>query len=134
MPCDLIALNIMKYVKALDIDCNLQSFSIAGDVKASNMYQYLHKLEVSEKPEFWGYYADYDHVILSQLFGTMMDLPNGFPMYTRDIKQWCDQLGNPKLPKQEGTVHHALGDAHWNQQAWEFLKQYEESKHATAQQ
>src|ERR1043165_9353515 len=49
------------------------------------------------KPEFWAYYADYDHVALCQLFGTMMDLPNGWLMYTRDIKQLCDSLGNPKL-------------------------------------
>ena len=26
-------------------------------------------------PEFWAYYADYDHVALCQLFGTMMQLP-----------------------------------------------------------
>jgi hypothetical protein len=31
-------------------------------------------------PEFWAYYADYDWVALCQLFGTMMDLPPGFPM------------------------------------------------------
>ena len=31
-----------------------------------------------ETPEFWGYYADYDHVLFCQLFGTMMDLPEGW--------------------------------------------------------
>jgi hypothetical protein len=73
------------------------------------------------KPEFWGYYADYDWVVLCQLFGTMMDLPKGWPMYCRDIKQWCDQLGNPKLPEQGKDEHHALADAQWNRKAWEFL-------------
>lgn len=73
------------------------------------------------KPEFWGYYADYDHVALCQLFGTMMDLPKGWPMYTRDIKQWCDALGNPELPPQGKNEHHALADARWNARAWEFL-------------
>jgi hypothetical protein len=73
------------------------------------------------KPEFWGYYADYDWVVFCQLFGRMIDLPEGFPMYCRDIKQMCDDLGNPELPKQDTTEHHALADARWNKQAWEFL-------------
>lgn len=74
------------------------------------------------KPEFWGYFADYDWVALCQLFGTMMDLPKGWPMYCRDIKQWCDMLGNPRLPEQGKGEHHALADARWNQTAWEFLQ------------
>jgi len=74
------------------------------------------------KPEFWGYYSAYDHVALCQLFGTMMELPKGWPMYTRDIKQLCDSLGNPKLPEQGKGEHHALADARWNRQAWEFLQ------------
>ncbi len=73
------------------------------------------------KPEFWGYYADYDWVIFCQLFGTMMDLPKGWPMYCRDIKQLCDALGNPRLPEQTSTEHNALADARWNKEAWEFL-------------
>lgn len=76
----------------------------------------------SNKPEFWAYYADYDWVALCQLFGTMMDLPQGWPRYCRDIKQWCDMLGNPRLPKQEASEHHALSDARWNRAAWEFLR------------
>lgn len=74
-----------------------------------------------DKPEFWGYYADYDWVAFCQLFGTMMDLPDGYPMYCRDIKQWCDQLGNPELPEQGSAAHNALEDARWNMKAWEFL-------------
>lgn len=73
------------------------------------------------KPEFWGYYADYDWVAFCQLFGPMIALPKGFPMYCRDIKQLCDDLGNPTLPKQTGE-HNALADAKWNQQAYEFLR------------
>jgi hypothetical protein len=75
------------------------------------------------KPQFWGYYADYDHVALCQLFGTMMDLPKGWPMYTMDIKQLCVSLGDPGLPEQKSTEHHALADARWNKQAYEFLMQ-----------
>ncbi|ACC81144.1 3'-5' exoribonuclease domain-containing protein [Nostoc punctiforme] len=78
------------------------------------------------KPEFWGYYADYDWVAFCQLFGAMIDLPKGFPMYANDIKQWCKQLGDPELPKQDKGEHNALADARWNKQAWEFLRTYEE--------
>lgn len=74
------------------------------------------------KPEFWGYYADYDWVVFCQLFGTMMDLPKGWPMYCRDIKQLCDDKGNPRLPEQGKGEHHALADAKWNRLAWLFLQ------------
>jgi 3'-5' exoribonuclease Rv2179c-like domain len=74
-----------------------------------------------DRPEFWGYYSDYDWVVFCQIFGAMIHLPKGWPMYCRDIKQWCDQLGNPRLPAQIDSEHHALYDARWNKRAWEFL-------------
>jgi hypothetical protein len=77
-----------------------------------------------EKPEFWGYYADYDWVVFCQIFGSMVDLPKGWPMYCRDIKQLCFSLGDPELPKQESKEHNALLDAKWNKLAWHFLQQY----------
>jgi len=78
----------------------------------------------AEKIELWGYYSAYDHVALCQLFGQgrMIDLPKGMPMYTCDLKQWCDMLGNPPLPPQTTTEHDALADAHWNREVYEFLK------------
>lgn len=77
-----------------------------------------------EKPEFWAYYADYDWVVLCQLYGRMIDLPKGYPMFCRDIKQWCVELGNPKLPDQPEGEHDALADARWNKSAWEFLRDF----------
>ena len=74
------------------------------------------------RPEFWGYYADYDWVVFCQLFGRMVDLPKGWPMYCRDIKQFCDDLGNPKLPKQGKGEHFALADAYWIKKSYEFLE------------
>lgn len=73
------------------------------------------------KPEFWGYYADYDWVVIAQMYGAMVELPKGWPMYCRDIKQWCDDLGNPVLPAQAEGEHNALADARWNKTAWYFL-------------
>jgi hypothetical protein len=61
------------------------------------------------KPEFWGYYADYDWVVFCQLFGAMVDLPKGWPMYCNDLKQLCMALGDPLLPSIDG--HNALEDA-----------------------
>lgn len=75
----------------------------------------------TNKPEIWAYYADYDWVTLCQLFGTMMDLPKSWPMYCRDIKQFCDSIGNPELPMKNNNEHNALADAKWNKAAWEFL-------------
>ena len=76
---------------------------------------------VDDKPEFWAYYADYDWVVLCQLYGRMIDLPEGWPRYCRDVKQLRDSLGNPPLAKQETGEHNALADALWTKQAWEYL-------------
>jgi hypothetical protein len=76
-------------------------------------------------PEFWGYYADYDWVALCQLFGTMMDLPKGWPMYCRDLRQWADQLditGDLDGYVNSTGEHHALADAHFNAAAYDFLE------------
>lgn len=74
------------------------------------------------QPEFWGYYGDYDWVVFCQIFGTMMNLPDGYPMYLLDIKQLCVAMGDPRLPKQDAAEHNALNDALWNKQAWESLQ------------
>lgn len=42
------------------------------------------------QPEFYGYYSDYDWVLFCSLFGRMIDLPKGFPMYCQDLKQTLD--------------------------------------------
>lgn len=78
-----------------------------------------------DKPEFWGYYSAYDHVALCQLFGAMIDLPKGWPMFTRDLIQECKRIGNPKLPEQGKGEHHALADARWNKEVYSFLEHKE---------
>lgn len=54
-----------------------------------------------KKPEFWAYYADYDWVALCQLFGTMMQLPDGWPMYCRDVT--CRAMGRTRRPSATGS-------------------------------
>lgn len=92
--------------------------------------------------EIYGYYSAYDHVALCWLFGKMMNLPEGFPMYTRDLKQvWDTFEGSNKVvklsdgefhstnvkrlskdyPVQENE-HHALADAWWNRKLYDFIQ------------
>ena len=72
-----------------------------------------------DSPEFWAWYAAYDWVALCQLFGTMMDLPSGWPMYCRDYKQVCDERGI-RL-QQDDSKHNALGDARWLAVSMQFV-------------
>lgn len=64
--------------------------------------------------ELWAWYGAYDHVVLAQLFGTMVDLPDHIPMWTGDLKQEAARLGDLQLPEQPSGEHHALADARHN--------------------
>lgn len=70
-----------------------------------------------DHPEFWAWYADYDWVCFMWLLGKrMIDLPDGWPMYCRDLKQslWERGLSADILPKIDKTrAHNALEDAKW---------------------
>ena len=87
--------------------------------------------------QFYGYYCDYDWVVFCWLFGRMIDLPKGFPMYCIDLKQILDEkqylhslvpntvftnvkdfIGYPK----QTNEHNALADAKWNKELYEFLE------------
>lgn len=72
--------------------------------------------------EFWAWYGSYDWVALAQLFGTMVDLPKGWPMYVHELKQLADELGNPRGPAQENS-HHPVADAKWAKAYHEYLLQ-----------
>jgi hypothetical protein len=71
--------------------------------------------------ELWAWYGAYDHVALCQLWGRMIDLPPGVPMWTNDLKQEAERLGNPTMPKQAEGEHNALADARHNQLMHEAL-------------
>lgn len=63
------------------------------------------------EPELWAWYAAYDHVALAQLFGKMINLPAGIPMYTNDLKQVVGVDGIEGLPQPTEDEHNALADA-----------------------
>lgn len=71
--------------------------------------------------ELWAWYGAYDHVALCQLFGRMIDLPDGVPMWTNDLRQECKRLGNPRMPERAEGEHNALADARHNQVMSEVL-------------
>ncbi|MDR3080966.1 MAG: 3'-5' exoribonuclease [Streptomyces sp.] len=72
-------------------------------------------------PQLWAWYGAYDHVALAQLYGPMIDLPTGIPMWTNDIQQEVVRLGNPQLPEQPAGLHNALADARHNLTCAQFL-------------
>lgn len=72
-----------------------------------------------EDLELWAYYAAYDHVALAQLLGPrMIDLPTGVPMFTKDLMQRWQDIGQPPKPEQPADEHDALADARWNRELW----------------
>lgn len=75
------------------------------------------------EPVLWADYGAYDHVALCQLWGRMIDLPSGLPMFTNDIQQEARRLGVgwDELPQQPAGHHNALADARHNQVKRQFL-------------
>lgn len=78
-------------------------------------------------PVFYGYFADYDWVCFCWLFGTMMELPKGWPMYCYDLKQLAEEFREhtgtdvPAMLQPVGDEHNALVDARFNKRLHEAL-------------
>lgn len=69
--------------------------------------------------ELWAYYGAYDHVALAQLWGPMIRLPKGIPMWTNDIMQ---AAAGRELPEQPAGLHNVLEDARHVRTMWEHLQ------------
>ena len=86
-------------------------------------FTYVQYGQTRESTQLWAHFSDYDHVVLSQLFGRMIDLPDHMPMYTRDFQQVTDMLMPGHVwPQQEGDEHDALADARWLRDRFEDLQ------------
>ena len=68
---------------------------------------------VDRDVELWGYYCDYDYVILSQLFGGMAGWPQGWPAMMHDLRQWLDHEGLHFVSQPDDAPHDAMADARW---------------------
>lgn len=71
--------------------------------------------------EFWADYCSYDWVVLCQLFGRMIDIPNNFPYYCNDIQQLIKIKKVEVLPSQTEELHNALGDARYVKELYEYI-------------
>lgn len=72
--------------------------------------------------ELWANFAACDFVALYQLFGRMIDLPEGVPMFTHDLQQELRRAGNPPMPQQAAGMHNALEDARHLKACFEALR------------
>ncbi len=148
-----IAREVKDFVSmAVPLSFNMDAFGMTN----SSLSTFEGRMKCMERNfggvEFYGYYADYDWVAFCWLFGHMIDLPEGFPYYCKDLQQMFDaglerramealkSEGNvnplpilksnietwmkthPKYPAQDNE-HNALADARWNKRFYEFLKE-----------
>lgn len=81
---------------------------------------------------FWAWKGAYDWLCLVQLFGRVVDLPEGWPYAFNDLYTLHRALGEPVLlPKSEKLRHHALYDADWLRRAHILLKPLMQQKGLT---
>lgn len=93
---------------------------------AKEVHQFI--LDVPN-PSLWAWFSAYDHLMLSQLYGKMIDMPPGIPQRTNDVAQEAERLGNVKLPRIYGKYeHNALYDAWDVKYKREWLQAYEIEK------
>ncbi len=63
-------------------------------------------------PKFCGYYSSYDWIAFCWIFGSMSDLPEGWPWYCWDLVQYIEENEIPKsLQPANPYEHNALYDA-----------------------
>jgi hypothetical protein len=89
------------------------------------LFGIVHGVALHGQPEIWADHASYDWVALCQIYGRMIDLPPGMPMFCMDLMQDLRQRGirRSELPKQDpATEHDALADARWLRQAHRFAQ------------
>ncbi len=125
---------------------------IAQEISEFIYKQSNYKATLPVKIEIVGYFSGFDYVLFSSIFGTMMDLPLGFPMYFIDLKQTLDEkvefifnritagiipiisnaherkldfirINDHSYPKQNNE-HLAIDDAKWNRTLDTYLQSY----------
>jgi len=77
-------------------------------------------VEGTEIPEFWAYFCNYDWVVFCWIFGRMIDLPRGWPMFCNDLKPLLNNSGKEQIDDPVGE-HNALVDAEWNEKLYNHI-------------
>jgi hypothetical protein len=106
-----------------DFECVKSTPEIREDVE-----KFLYEAAIKGDLTLWAWYAAYDHVLLAQIWGKMLDLPSWMPMNTCDLRQEHLRLGEPTLPRQKEGRHNALADARHNRVMHEALREIERSR------
>jgi hypothetical protein len=84
--------------------------------------------------QLWADYAAYDHVVMSWLWGPMIDRPAGIPMWTHDLRHRVELLNaETMLPEQTRGLHNALDDAAHLARRMRWLDGYEQRRHTTCE-
>ncbi|WP_024803740.1 polyadenylate-specific 3'-exoribonuclease AS [Nocardia sp. BMG51109] len=87
----------------------------------------LHRFVVPRQgvePELWAWIGAYDHVVLCQLWGSMVDLPHNMPRFTYELRQHWEMAGRPPLPPVPPDAHDALADARHNLAKYEAIEAF----------
>lgn len=93
---------------------------LSGDTKPRAQIAEEVRAFAGDSPEFWAWYGAHDWVVLTQLYGRMINAPESWPQFVRDFcPEWHD-MGRPILPGVE-MEHHALADALWLRKTWEMF-------------
>lgn len=81
--------------------------------------------------ELWADYGAYDHVALAQLWGPMIALPPGVPMYTNDLQQLRRTVGDLQYRPDvdPDAEHNALADAWYALDLYRGLRIIEHGRH-----
>lgn len=87
-------------------------------------------IQATPDVELWADYGAYDHVSLAWLFGSMIELPDGVPMFTNDLRQEMARLGvtDRDLPPNPGRAHNALEDARYDRSVARALDEIEAAR------
>lgn len=94
------------------------AFDASLETIAQNIAAMVSRYSRGVQPIFWGYFSDYDWVCFCWLFGTMMDLPKGWPNYCLDLRQLMDHYGVSRADLPPEGPHNALEDAKWIRESW----------------
>jgi hypothetical protein len=124
----------------------LDTYGISREKMKIKIISFVKDTKDDKPMELWADYCSYDHVAFCWIFGKMIELPDGFPMYTNDLQQLSTTVYNkmkakhtqlkvqgatvgvfinrikdhPDYPKQINN-HDALEDAKWGKEYYEFL-------------
>ena len=90
--------NVLPHLGSTDLvrgEDHIHDLFAEAEGIARAFLEYLQPDEYEIRLYTW--YGAYDHVVLCWLFGAMIDLPRGMPMYTRDVKYLWDMFNVPDV-------------------------------------